>query len=564
MKKDVLLSILYGNFLLILIALWKYLDNSWFVIAGILLISLLPVAYFIKPFSERVAMMVLYFSTLFLLLHYSLVGDVLNGNDIYNEYVYAKLVLENQRWDSTFTTSNLNHVLAIVFLQPILSLITGIPLYVVLKIVPNILYAFVCPLIFKMLQEVVKIRDISFYAVYYFLSYPGTYLVMPTVVRQQFAEITFIILVLVYIYIIKTKKLADIRIWLILPILCFNIVVSHYGFSIIYLFYGTLFLTFILVFSHIKKGHFSDNFTKLLGFTIILGWIFWIVWYLIRYMTRPGVAAINIIYKLIFYHTTEKSGISYLTHAEDFFKLGWLLPIIFTGLAYLVVLFGLLLFFRKLLKDKGIDPIKISYIFVAVAAILLPLLPTGSFGIIRSTHMVQYILLLFFGMGIFKLMKKRSLIIRTITVAFLVLLPLVFSNLISTVLLEIPLNPAISDKTRPDTWTTLDEYAGAAFIAAHLQESVVFTGADGGYPLGFGISSARWEKEITIVRNWKSDVDVVYIPKSALKHNFISLPYWTAGGLTYRLVEFKGSWIFREIIENRNLIYTSSGSWIAV
>jgi uncharacterized membrane protein len=158
-----------------------------------------------------------------LLFHYSLISTYLIGADVFKEYYFQKLVIENALWNPGMS-SIVNSMLSITMLSPVYSLLTGIDSVWVFKIVFMLLFACLPLALFKLYREQTNDK-IAFLSVFLFMSFV-TFWTSMTSTRQAIAEIFLALLILLALdKRTSTSKMA------LMIIFAAALVTSHYGTS---------------------------------------------------------------------------------------------------------------------------------------------------------------------------------------------------------------------------------------------------------------------------------------------------------------------------------------------
>lgn len=158
-----------------------------------------------------------------LLYHSSLVSNYLWGADIFIEYKVVQTVIQNGFWDATLY-SDINSVLSIGILAPVLTTISGINTVNLFKIIYPILFSFVPLSLYIFYSKVFSNKDLSFFACYLFISFFCFFKELPALARQEIAELFFaLILLLIVSNLTKVKKS------ILFILFSISLVVSHYG-----------------------------------------------------------------------------------------------------------------------------------------------------------------------------------------------------------------------------------------------------------------------------------------------------------------------------------------------
>jgi uncharacterized membrane protein len=174
-----------------------------------------------------------------LLWHWSLVSQHVAGFDIHHEYYFQQLVLDGSFWDSSLV-SNVNSMLSVVMLGPVYSLILDMDPVWVLKIIYPLFFSLLPLALFQIFRKQTDDR-VSFFAVFFFVSFYEFYMGLPQLGRQEVAELFFILFVLLLL----DSTMGDAKKKLLLVVFGLSIGVSHYGTGYFVLFY--LVLSFLLV-----------------------------------------------------------------------------------------------------------------------------------------------------------------------------------------------------------------------------------------------------------------------------------------------------------------------------
>lgn len=571
--------LLYVGTLSLLILLWKYYNSNLYIILGIVLISLLPIVKEKNITSQNNEKILLTSSMLFLLLSMSLNSELFSGSDIHGEYMYAKKVLLTGRWDPKYSTFSYNFVMPVIFLFPILSMLTGINLMILFKIVPNILFALNVIVLSLIMKRILHNNKSVFYSLYYFITYPAISLIMPAVPRQQIGEL---FLSLILLMIIRNFTRSKLNFNIVITVLIWGVVTSHYSTSILYIGFLSIFLSTYFIINSFYNAK-RPVIILLLTYILIVSSLFWTGWYSIFNVTKPGLAVIMIIKILIYSFRYEelfaifaRSGLSYVMTVAN---IGWSPLTILWGLSQLIMLIGMLDYAAQIVKKNRPTSIHLAFGFVSLSALALPLFPklSGSIGVIRITHLTQYILLPFFGIGINKLFTILQLwdrsvvqsnhkfnrsanvtkILWMILITFLIAIPIVNCGVLSN-WINSPINPTLDDKVLPDKTTTLDEYAGAYFLNKTIQGNLVFSDVGGRFPLSF------FKDFIEITLDFSDDWNYAYFSRATIVYDVLISKVWIPSGLTITNERFRSTNIYEDVINNHNKIYSSGGVWIIV
>jgi len=165
-----------------------------------------------------------------LLYHTALISSYIWGWDIQYEYHLVNLIIQNSFWDFT-VYSNCNGMLSLVMLAPIYSILLGMRLEWVFKIIYPFFFALV-PLGLYVLYMRQTNERIAFLACFFFMSLFVFYTEMLGLARQEIAEF-FLVLILLSMF---GKGLSKEQKSVLFLIFSASLVVSHYGLSYLFMF----------------------------------------------------------------------------------------------------------------------------------------------------------------------------------------------------------------------------------------------------------------------------------------------------------------------------------------
>lgn len=208
------------------------------------LIALVPVlVFFGKGIPEKLYPLVIVATAISLLFQTSLLSNYIVGADINQEYYFANLVKTSSHWNSASATDPYNAMLSVVILPPILSIVTGIDLTWIFKIIYPLIFSLV-PLVLYLAFNKITNHKIAFLSVFYFTFVSTFFTEMTTLGRQEIAELFLSLLIfLIANSAIRGKKQAA-----LLTFFGISLVISHYGtdYFFVFLLTTSLFILFLL------------------------------------------------------------------------------------------------------------------------------------------------------------------------------------------------------------------------------------------------------------------------------------------------------------------------------
>jgi uncharacterized membrane protein len=170
-----------------------------------------------------------------LLLHNALITNYLWGFDIQIERFVAQTVVSNGFWGAPPSLDpnvlNLNAMLSITMLAPLLSVATGMSVTWVLKLIFPLFFAMV-PLGLYVLYEKQTSPRIALFGVFFFMVTFSFYTELLTMARQEIAELFVVALLLLLV----DKQMRRMPRFFLFGLFGFSLIVSHYALTYIFLF----------------------------------------------------------------------------------------------------------------------------------------------------------------------------------------------------------------------------------------------------------------------------------------------------------------------------------------
>ncbi len=170
-----------------------------------------------------------------LLLNNTLITNYLWGFDIQIERYVAQFVVTNGFWGAPPSfdrnTLNLNTMLSITMLTPLLSLVTGMSVTWVLKLIFPLLFALVPLGLFRLYEKLTSAR-IALFGVFFFMVTFSFYTELLAMARQEIAELFVVALLLLLV----DKQMRRMPRFFLFGLFGFSLIVSHYAVTYIFLF----------------------------------------------------------------------------------------------------------------------------------------------------------------------------------------------------------------------------------------------------------------------------------------------------------------------------------------
>ena len=144
-------------------------DNNLLLLILLAIISVIPVLVAFDKLPKGIYLLILWVTSISLLLHNSLISMYIGGGDSEVEYYFSNLVIINGFWDPAIT-NNMNAMLRTVILNPIFNILCDIELTWVFKIIHPLLYS-VTPLVLYLAFKRVTNDKIAFFSCFFFYVY---------------------------------------------------------------------------------------------------------------------------------------------------------------------------------------------------------------------------------------------------------------------------------------------------------------------------------------------------------------------------------------------------------
>jgi uncharacterized membrane protein len=170
-----------------------------------------------------------------LLLSNTLITNYLWGFDIQAERLVAQFVVTNGFWGAPpsldHNSLNLNAMLSIAVLAPLLSTVTGMSVSWVFKLIFPLLFALVPLGLFRLYEKLTSAR-IALFGVFFFMVTFSFYTELLSMARQEIAEFFVVALLLLLV----DKQMRRTPRFFLFGLFGFSLIVSHYAVTFIFLF----------------------------------------------------------------------------------------------------------------------------------------------------------------------------------------------------------------------------------------------------------------------------------------------------------------------------------------
>lgn len=248
-------SAVFGTYLM------NYYQSNIILMSMIAVIALMPILVAFNKIPKIIYPFVTFIISLSLLFHTSLISNYIWGWDMQGEYYLANNVINNAFWNP-YSFNSINSMLSIIIFAPIISIISGINLTWVFKIIYPLIFSLVPVGLFWIFKKQTSDK-IAFLSVFFFMSIFTFYTELNQLGRQEIAEFFFI----PFLIVLFDDSMMPIKIFTLMIIFALSLVVAHYGlayvFALILAFvYVILFLTnrkqIYNLLNRVKKLNFED------------------------------------------------------------------------------------------------------------------------------------------------------------------------------------------------------------------------------------------------------------------------------------------------------------------
>jgi uncharacterized membrane protein len=205
-------------------------NNSLLLLLMVVISSIILVAAISKRFiPSNLYPLAIVTIAIALLFHSILISYYIRGGDIQYEYSRFLVVMSEAYWDPTIS-HNLNAMLSIVMLSPIYSSLLDMSGIWIFKIIYPLIYSLVPLALYQAYKE--QIGELpAFLSTFFFMSFVVFFLIMPTLARQEIAELFFALLIMLMV----DRQIDKTNSAILCIIFSASLIVSHYGLSYIYM-----------------------------------------------------------------------------------------------------------------------------------------------------------------------------------------------------------------------------------------------------------------------------------------------------------------------------------------
>ena len=225
--------------------LMNYYQSNILLMIMIAIIAFIPILVAFNKISKIIYPFLTFIISLSLLFHNSLISNYIWGWDMQIEYFLANGVIHNGFWNPNYYNS-INDMLSITIFAPFISIISGLNLTWVFKIVYPLIFSLVPVGLFVIFKKQTSDK-IAFLSVFFFMSIFTFYTELNQLGRQEIAEFFFI----PFLILLLDDSMRPIKRSILMVIFALSLVVSHYGFA--YVFALTLAFVYLILFLTDKK-----------------------------------------------------------------------------------------------------------------------------------------------------------------------------------------------------------------------------------------------------------------------------------------------------------------------
>jgi len=534
-----------------------------------------------------------------LLWHVSLISLYIWGYDIHHDYYFQNIVLTNGVWDSTLR-SNVNSMLACVILNPIYSIFLNIDTVWIYKIFYPLFFSLLPVTLFLIFRKQTTER-ISFFAVFFFMSFSAFFMSMQQLARQQISEVFFALFVLLLL----DDRIAATQRKLLLIICGFSIVISHYGLSYFVFLYlilamlipliwrSTLSKILLYISEKFRRGRVVNETgistqnlpgavisTNTLTTTLVLIFItFCLLWYMyigagspFRSIVNIGDHIFNSIAELFILEAREPSILMAVgLAAPEVISLQRNVFLIIQYITQLFIIIGVLGLLFNRIKAKFYTvyvAMTVTSCIILLLSIIIPRF-TGYLNMDRIYHITLLFLSPFCILGgiavfrgLFRLARLKNIdnYSNTVWLSLVVIIILVPYFLFNTAFIYAVTGDKITSIALNPDWDTprynKQEISGKEWLLSNMEEESQV--AVDYYGVTWLVEKPFFRKTIVIYGDTETIPDNTYIflrsinvKEGMVKKSSIELP---------RYVDIRSSEFGEEVLNHRNRIYSNGGT----
>ena len=210
--------------------LMNFYDTNVLQMILLPVIALIPVVIVCTRFiPEKYYPYAVFSVAIALLYHTALISTYIWGWDIQYEYYLTNGVIQNSIWDVA-AYSNCNAMLSLMTLAPIYSILLGLGVEWIFKVIYPFFFALVPLGLYVVFQRQAN-EKIAFLACFFFMSVFVFFITMVTLARQEVAELFLVLILLSMI----DRGLSGQQRSILLLTFTASLIVSHYGLSYIFM-----------------------------------------------------------------------------------------------------------------------------------------------------------------------------------------------------------------------------------------------------------------------------------------------------------------------------------------
>jgi len=546
--------------------LFPFFENNPVLLLLISLLALVPVLVAFDKIPKKLYNLAIVIIALSLLYSTSLNSTYLIGTDIHKEYYFSNLVKTNFYWDSTIA-SDYNAMLSIVMLAPMCSIVSGMSLIWVFKIIYPLLFSFTSLILYKVFKSQTDGKT-AFLSVFFITSVFTFYTEMVGLARQQIGEVVFALLLLL----ISDKVMISNFHKKTILMLIFATILPMFHYALACIFIGlTFFVLFVSYFVRVQRKTITIPF-------VIFCCIVTIGWFI--YTSRAST--FNIIVKIInhiastiftnFLDPQSAQGLHILitrrkTPLHDITKTLHLVMQFFITIGVLVMTLG-----RVVKKfDEEHHYLSLGSFILLIAAIAIPYL-ASALNTTRLYHISLFLLAPYSVIGwlaIFKTMSKSTATSFKILSLFLSVFLLFNTGFIYTIAnndksIAYPTWAVKNGEAKDwlvlyNAYTPIEEITSAKWLSDHRDGTLKIYADSNRAFNAYGMISTIEITKLWRINNEMNEVSYIYLRKLNTINGIMAVRTTPTGILFSSTAD-----ILFSLSEKTNLIYSGGESIIYV
>jgi len=251
----------------------NYYQNNVLLMLMFVMIALAVVLIvYDRLFPKELYPLLIFIIALALLYHISLISKFVTSGDVFNEIYFSHLVRINSKWIQAIPETN-NAMLSIVMCAPIYSILLGMNLTWLFKLLYPLIYSLVPVGLYNIFQRQTN-EKVAFLACFYFMC-PIMFGNMVGVEKQIMGEFFLTLLIMLMV----SREISGLKKKIMFIVFMFSLIVSHEGTSYVFMLL-LVFALLLIKISRLMGRKFNINYINrsfvLVYIVLLLAWYIYI------------------------------------------------------------------------------------------------------------------------------------------------------------------------------------------------------------------------------------------------------------------------------------------------